>query len=327
MYFIRRYIPQRTKVDLRNLRLAAEKEGVGVSLAYIKQRFFRAPRILRRQVPLAPVPKNEFDLHILCGAADFTMALWALHAWFQATRTYPKVIWHDDGTLTRNQCLVARRLIPEVELIGVAQARTKLAKVLDRYPVCSRLRLSGHHLFLTKLFDVLAFAQGMLGTVLLDSDVVLFRFPTEIIDHIRSGSGRILAFHECDFIETPYKVSDEWLAEHGITPEARRLNAGIVCFNKDRINLDVLEEYYASAAYDVTGELEPQDLFIDQSGWSIIASSVGFQLLDKRTYHIKGSVHKDTIAKHYTAPRRHQFYTEALPHLEQSLAIDSGRAK
>jgi hypothetical protein len=69
--------------------------------SYWHGRYFLAPRILQRIVPIfSSDPEAELAIHLLLCHRDVTSALWCLASWAANSPVAAQLYLHDDGTLT-----------------------------------------------------------------------------------------------------------------------------------------------------------------------------------------------------------------------------------
>ncbi len=97
-----------------------------------------------------------------------------------------------------------------------------------------------------------------------------------------------------------------------INSELSKYNSGIVLYNKSSFLLDRLEDYFNKLNND-----SRNNHFIEQAGYAYCLKNL--KDLDEYRYMIKGKVDEGVIMKHYTGPRRHQFYAEGLKILADNI--------
>ena len=140
--------------------------------------------------------------------------------------------------------------------------------------------------------------------LILDSDLLWFKQPGELLDDIFQKRLPIFmgGYGKMDFVFSDGSILPENIAG---------VNSGVVCYKKKQFSLDSLEEFYSR----VGSNANPH--FVEQAGYAYIltrGSQPIFLPADK--YLIKGPVSERTVMKHYTNPRREQFWFEGVNRLK-----------
>ena len=133
-------------------------------------------------------------------------------------------------------------------------------------------------------------------------DVLFFKRPQEIINFVEGKTSYDAIASKCDGVMS-LGVDDYYTSKYKlIEKEANRVNADLILFNKNSFNLDGIAEYFEHTLMD------ENYYFMEMAGFASIMAqgNLGFLPIDK--YQIKGKVRQDTVMKHFTSPRRHEFY-------------------
>ena len=138
---------------------------------YFKNRFF-GERILSSMPNYWFTPEDDLEVHILCGKKDLTILAWALKSFLYYSGLKPKIIIHNDGTLT----FKFQRLI-ELKFSNLT--------------VVNSIKLEGT-ILLKKLIDVFASAKAN-NVIVMDSDIIFYKRPREMIDFIKNDKIKALA--------------------------------------------------------------------------------------------------------------------------------------
>jgi hypothetical protein len=170
--------------------------------------------------------------------------------------------------------------------------------------------------FMLKLIDVnlLSHAKSVL---LLDSDVLFFRRPQELLDATTDPVGGLLFQRDAG---STYNVTlDEARTELGI-PLAPQINTGIALFDKTSIDLRRCEQLL-----DHPG-VARQTGWIEQTLYALVASEQQQVRYLPSTYLV--SLEREhnlssLIARHYAGPSRRYLTEEGLPFALQALEVDS----
>jgi hypothetical protein len=256
----------------------------------------------------APLPK--VPVHVLTGANDWRLAAWMLASWFHFSERAWRIVIHDDGTLPEEGCELLRRLFPEVRFIPRVQADAAMAKVLKSFPFCHEYRQM--HPLALKIFDVPHFTEGE-NFLLLDSDVLFFNYPREIVDWALAGTA------ECWFNED---VEDSTLITAAEVREEfgfrlwQRVNSGLCLVHKPAIDLDFLD-----TALGQTSILRGKVWRIEQTLFALCASRFGKGGLLPKQYEVSlgKRMNPDAIARHYVGAVRNRFHAEGLQILRDQL--------
>ena len=228
-------------------------------------------------------------------------------------------IIHDDGSVDERARGQIERLLPGVRFVARAEAERRAAEFLSAHPKCLANR-SRHNLFL-KFFDAVAFAPHE-RFIVLDSDVLFFDRPQEILDWADSGRGECW-FNE-DTKETYCISRDQIEAALGI-PLWSRVNSGLCLMHKPAVSLDLSERLLASFEGNAW---HPQ--FFEQTLFALNASAFNQGGMLPRKYDINwGYLRcKGSVCRHYVGAFKHDLlYIEGAPTLLMKMAWPALRAR
>lgn len=175
-----------------------------------------------------PHPVNRdsgVEVHMLLCERDFLRGVWALKSFLHCAGFDPRVVIHDDGTLSAS----SRRSLEE-HFVGCeipANAEERCLEALSAYPMCSLFRRT--HVISQKLFDVLTFARGDYVMVM-DSDVLWYRRSEQI--QAAAAAGR--PFYLQGGSEA-YARNRRFMEEHCRLQPASNVNTGIVGFRPSEL--------------------------------------------------------------------------------------------
>lgn len=204
-------------------------------------RDFFAPRaVARREIlPAHPWPVS---LHMVVGHGMLPIGLLALRSFefYTRYRWAPRI--HDDGTLTAEDASLLGKFFPDAVIIPRAQADREVPEGLAAYPACREHRMK-HHWFL-KVFDTRHYAPHD-RYILLDSDIVFFRRPDEILGWLESGS-RAMWVMEDDKEKYSHPRGD---IENALRIRMlERANSGLDLVPKECADLALAERFLSSCA-------------------------------------------------------------------------------
>jgi hypothetical protein len=279
---------------------------------YCYGRFVLGPGILELPRPISNgIINNAYSIHILSGHRDLTMLLWSLASWYRAVGESGRVYIHDDGTFTGTDKQILGRLLPQATIVDCEEMGQKIVAALARsFPAAHHYRslsfLDRRYIFNLKLIDPF-FAGGADVKLILDSDLLWFLKPEELLRSISSNHLPVFmgGLGEMDFV-----FSDG----SSLPKEISGINSGIVSYRRDQFNLKDLDEFYSH----VDSRANPH--FVEQAGYAYVLTRRSQpNFLPANKYQIKGPANPQTVMKHYTNPRREQFWFEGVKILAAKL--------
>lgn len=257
-----------------------------------------------------PVP-----VHMLTGKNDWLLAAWALASFFHFTEQTWNVVIHDDGTLPEEARATLKELFKTARIISRDEADTRMDRVLASFPLCHDYR-NKHPLGL-KIFDMPQFVEGE-RFILLDSDVLFFSYPREIMNWV--GDGAECWFNE-DIEDSALITADSAWADLQV-PLWPRVNSGLCLLAKSAIDLEFCER-----ALGETSILKGHVWRVEQTLFALCASRYGKGGLLPKTYEVSLAwlATSDAVARHYVGAVRDRFYGEGLKRLRDVLLAPEER--
>lgn len=278
--------------ELKNTVRAFGKYGLR-GFSYVYWRYIMAPRIMYRRTPIhSPTARSDLEIHMLFGERDFLMALWSLASFYCVMPEVGVLVVHSDGTLTDTHKGILKKLFPTCVIEDAAHFLHLHEQELLQFPDLITFRREFKGFQAKKLIDQYVVAKKPLR-LLLDSDMVWFKEPTEIVESIRQGVPRPLMMTNAD-------ARVHVLFKDGSTTSDRvaQANSGIVLYRVDQFSLSAVDRYVALTDYR-------NKKFTDQA---CFASVLEPDFLPDERYLIKGTLTKDVVMRHYTSPQRLKFY-------------------
>jgi hypothetical protein len=274
---------------------------------YLVNRLWAGPRLARLAGPLdRPVDTAAYSIHLLCSHRDRLGMLWALASWQAVAGESAQVYIHEDGTFTAGDRAVIGRLFPRAQLVDHRDAtRRALTTWLADTPAARMFRQNSARVYAVKLMDPY-FVSPAEGVLVMDTDILWFKTPDELEDRIRQYQGAV-------FWPSSGKPSRQMFRDGGeLRLDLAALNSGIVYFEKTAFRLDVLEEYCQ--------QLDPGAMLLDQPAYAYVLGQYSpLANLPVEHYHIHKAAHAGTVGKHYSGPRREQFWFEGVELLKGRL--------
>ncbi len=253
-----------------------------------------------------PVPQtNDPTVHMLVSSRTWDAGLLAAVAWEHHTGRRWSFVIHEDGTVDEKARDRIRAVLPDVRLVSRGEADEKLSTVLGGHPQCLAQR-GRHNLFL-KFSDFAAFAPGK-RFIVLDSDVIFFRRPTEILDWVDRGSD---TYHYNEDTKEKFCIPRSYLeAALGVTMWPR-FNSGLVLVPKAAIDWDLAEKLLSS--FEHTAH-HPQ--FFEQTLYGLMGSAWGRGGALPGSYEISWGYlrRRGAVCRHYVGAFKHDLlYIEGAP--------------
>jgi hypothetical protein len=227
-------------------------------------------------------------------------------------RRWPLFI-HEDGSVTEAQRKVIVKTLPGVRFIPRLEAEKVMERHLANHPQCLSHR-SSYNLSL-KFFDFPVYAPYD-RFVVLDSDVIFFKRPEEILAWADSGR------EECWFNEDTkekYCIPRPRIEEELGMKIWQRVNTGICLIPKSTISLELGERLIAAFETDAH---HPQ--FFEQTLYAVMASAFNRGGMLPATYNINWGYLRasGSICRHYVGAFKHDLlYIEGAPNLLALMAI------
>ena len=276
------------------------KYSGGFRTAYYRDRV--RPRILKT-APVGNTDDSSCEIHVLTSKEDWLNLVWASKSFYWTSGRQYALCIHDDGSLGAEESDALRRQFPVARLVGRAEADRRMEAMLKDFPRCSEFRFSNH--LAPKVFDFAAYLQSE-RMLLLDSDVLFFSEPTELLRRIEDPEYRLNTFNEDD--ETAYVVDPERVAlGFALQP---RINSGLAVIQPAAIRLDWIEEFLA-----IPGMLGGHFWRIEQTLFALCASRYGVELLPREyTVRLDAGIN-DSPMRHYVGAIRHLLYREGISRL------------
>jgi hypothetical protein len=291
---------------LTRLRSTARRQLAWLGRHAIEPLIFRMHR--RRQGAEVPV-----SVHMLVSSLTWDAGIMAAISFEHFSgRRWPLFI-HEDGSVSPAQRDRIERILPGVRFVPRPEAEARVPHHLSGHPKCLSNR-SRHNLFL-KFLDFPAYAPYD-RFIVLDSDVLFFKRPGEILNWVDSGK------EECWFNED---TKEKYCIPRAQIEEAlkmkiwERVNTGICLMPKSAISLELSERLIA--AFERNAH-HPQ--FFEQTLYAVMASALNRGGMLPTTYNINWGYLRapGSICRHYVGAFKHDLlYIEGAPSLLALLAV------
>ena len=209
-----------------------------------------------------------------------------------------RLLIHDDGTLTDEDCARLADTLPGTTFIRRAEADGPVLAALEKYPACRQYR--AQHAMALKLFDV-PLLSGETRLVYTDADVYYLRPFTGYHRLWENPDARFIFPQD---IETVYSIRYFHLYGARRIPLIARLNAGIMLVDPAAVDLAFLEWVLTRLDLSVLPNL------IEQTCWAAQAARTGpclflsprqvnYPLLKRGQAAGRASIPSERVALHF----------------------------
>jgi hypothetical protein len=248
------------------------------------------PEEIFRTAPIQCDRNSELKIWHVTSRDDIQMTMWCLKSLF----FYSKETWDvwiaDNGDINSEQTSLLKRHFPGIRIIPRSHLDAKSLEPTKPYPNITWLRYSRKYAPSLKLFDpIFNLTEGRF--LLLDSDVLFFQRPSEILTALRLPDARI-----------PFRFNVE---------ASGAINSGLAVVDKNVLNLAEIEQAlsYMTSRQRNSWTVE-QDIYIEiaKGRYAALPAFYAVQPIDD-------SVHCDVISCHYIGVCRHEFYKAGIDRL------------
>lgn len=264
--------------------------------------------------PLRRSTQATCEVHMLCSHRDTDMGIWA--SW-SLLRFLPEahLYVHSDGTLKPSDMAQWSSIIEGVTFTSPQEREQRAAALATAYPAVHRWRTV--HGCGSKFVDFHLFGRAE-RLVLLDSDVLCFSEPRELLDALANGAPSLRWNQDCT---TSYAATPAQLSEILGFNVPARVNSGFLLTKRwDHADLTYLNGMLETLHRHGVGIYEwwaEQMLYATAAVRHTTATSFS------ANYAVKtGRTAADAVVRHYVGvPRiRPRFHTEGVPRLRAQLS-------
>lgn len=193
-----------------------------------------------------PVGAGKMDIHMLLDHARLYEGMWSLKSLQMFAPEPVNIVVHSDGSLSKNDIAKLKHLFPGISIIEKAAADEVVEKNFRDNGLFRCLKFRRELIFGRKLFDPVFFLSAE-HYILVDSDVLFFREPTELFSQW-IGKTKEAAVFSVDFgFENGYS--------HKVKKQITQLpcnlptNAGLLGLSSNTLNFKRIEEYLSQPVF------------------------------------------------------------------------------
>lgn len=272
---------------------------------YFKNRFF-GKYYLKNLPKFNYEQTDDLEVHVLVQKDDIWPLVWTLRSFLFYSGLRPAIVVHDDGSLDAGSIGILTSKFSHLRVISRAEAdKTVFAWVRSELVLSHRKH--GHPLIL-KLVDIFFLSRAS-NIMVLDSDILFFKKPAEIVEFIRGGQGpdSLISGLPATYPRFGLLVKKSYLDKYGlIGKDTELMNSGIILYRRSSVSEAMLYEYFENCMR------KPGDYFVEMTGWNCMIAQTNFKFLPFDKYIIKGRILDTTVAKHYTSGRRQELYAHGI---------------
>jgi hypothetical protein len=257
--------------------------------------------------PLAlPEPKpGDTCIHLLTKSNECLFALWACKSLLDQLEQPIPLFIHDDGSLTRKDVQLFEAALPGVQVVQRDEADALARQSLDGLPNCLRFRKS--NILSLKLFDPWI-VQETGDIILLDSDVLFFRRPLELIHWLERPEERRTRWNMDWTCNAEMQGKFVPTRQDEYPSPVPGFNSGLGFLRRDLMSFETIEDLLSRGYEGKTKWAMEQKLY------GRLSACVGMEALPP-TYHV--AIETVTpphglVAKHYVGMVRGYFIAEGI---------------
>jgi hypothetical protein len=252
---------------------------------------------------------GDITVCVLTSRNDWLMCLWSLASFYQFSGLRLPLLIYSDGTLKVRHAERIKNIFPNARIVDPEIADATVVKALAEFPLCRQFRLVQPCARRIIDLPILCRSRSML---MLDSDVLFFQRPEELLRHLSAGRARNFIFERDP--QDSYFDSRENIRKSFRVEIASQVNCGIMI--ADITNFD----YARVEAWLANDSIQKKHHWVEQTLWAMYAGEAHTAFLS-RAYDVTMSaeIEPNAVMKHYIKPIRDFFYMRGIPFLSRCL--------
>lgn len=268
-------------------------------------------RTILRTAPILCGQDDDFELHTLVCKKDLVSSIWTLKTFYHFSETRPRLLIYSDGSLNQADINQLTHHFINAKIVSRDQFNVDMERFLKDFKHSLRYSKIESFYCALKLFGPMFYPQKN-GVLYLDSDVLFFQKPVDMLDYIKTGK----PFHMSDY-QNFYAYPAEILRmEFGVNMISN-LNAGLFYISKNDYSdhIELVEEYFEKTAifkskvFDVNKH--------EQTLASILLSKANAARLNGNYQISTDPITAKTVSHHFVRDgSRGAFYTRGLRRLK-----------
>jgi len=231
-------------------------------------------RILKAR-PIA-AGHGPVEVHMLLHHRRILEGIWALYSFAYFTRVPCQIYVHSDGSLTTHDVTRLHGVLPGATVIPRHQADRRVITRLRHLGLTTSIVFRDRLVFALKLFDPFFFGEHK-NLFLLDSDVLFFRRPDELLDEIIDAERREMVSLYSPDNGCRYCLSPETLYALLGQPCVADFNPGVLRTSRSALDLGRVETYLQRPEF--WGSSSRPHYYGELTLWAMQLSRVGARKL------------------------------------------------
>jgi|GEM_PF-5892403 len=238
---------------------------------------------------------EDYCVFLLVNRKRVVFASICLLSFLKFVKAPPQIFILDDGSLSRIDKKILL-FIPFVTLYSKLEADAKMQKYEKKY---TDLKNARKNTFNRKITDLLLIKDNFQRILILDSDVVFFSKPKELLDFLTGKNRQIKMLYMQDFQEA-YFTDLEEIKNAYLSLPVSRLNSGVLALSSEVITEKFITHFFTTYYHKGwAGKIRP--LWIEQTAFGLLATKHPSEKLPK-TYSLGSqSSKKSIVCGHYTS--------------------------
>jgi hypothetical protein len=251
---------------------------------------------------------NELQVWFLTGKKFWELTAFCMYSLAKVTDNIIKPVFVDDGTFDDDLIKKMKIQFPVCEIKTSSEIQKTIAEALPlaKYPIINKKRELYPHI--KKLTDVHAGSAGW--KLVLDSDMLFFKYPGEIISWLKEPTEPIFLREQvCSY---HYSINlMERLTGQKILPN---LNVGVVGLKSENINWDKLELWIG-----LLEEKQGNSYLLEQALSAMLVAGEPVLVADEKQYIVmpgeQESKHPSATLHHYVDTSKEWYYKIGWKHI------------
>ncbi len=260
------------------------------------------PRAVLKTPPIRTEERGEVTVCVLTSATDWLCCLWTLVSYYRFSGRRDPLLIYSDGSLSQRMVAAIKRVFPAARVLDEITVNARVSPILSTYPNCRRFRNMQPCAHRIIDFPIIC---GSPFILMLDSDVLFFRRPDELLGYLEHLSpGTFVCQEDC---QHAYFASLESIQKKYGLHMPSRVNVGMTLADVRDFDHSALEQWLIE-------DRVMTHPWAEQTLWAMYASRRNLRFLSS-AYPIALScgIGASQVVKHYVKPIRDLLYTEGLP--------------
>jgi hypothetical protein len=301
-------VPSTRLLSMRTRRPLVQRFSRALLLRYYKRIYAR--KILTTR-PVSSSADSDFEVHVLTRDPELLETLWSLKTWYHFSGSRPPLVIYEGGRLSSESSAILEGHFPNCRIIRRDRFDRDMRDFLMDHPAALQHALMRSFYCALKLFGPMRYTKAR-SVLYIDSDILFFRAPLEMLEHIKRGS----PFFNSDY-QDAYAHPLAFIRKQLCMKLEPAINAGLFHISKRDLacSLGLIEEYFSKIpAADPTHWTINRH---EQTANAIILSRANAERLSDAHQISRTPVTDRTVSHHFVADgSRPDFYAKGLRRLK-----------